>query len=429
MDPHDSLPELDLLLDPDTPLPPGWTLIADGLPPLMPAVLKLMAAAATGWIFARGVADAPPALGWFYAGIAMVCAVYALRPGRLAMQLIGDRIAVRAGRWRRGLYLGPSHLLIWDGQTSKAFARSRVAGLDLRLPRRRITGKSPASPGLCTLTLGSQADPLARLVLPMVPAPSDERSPPSPALVAVQDWVAGREPSKLTRDGPSLRIWIRQLAVAHGVLLAITCCAMACTALIAGLFGIPAGALLGLLLGFPLCLGFPWLLQKIAGRYLAVGPDQRTLGWGYCMLLGIAAMILTIIGANLSGRLLWQLRATESAPLSISELAAVERRTQYFPWAVAISPSPATTGYAAHRRYLGDGIWVKSSYYVALLDRGRGCVWLGLQTDEGSRSRRSLTELLNARQPWLVPATGLESGGYAKAVEAARLESAGAIPG
>lgn len=427
----DELPDpLRQLIDPATPLPAEWMLIGDGLPPLLPPLALCTAAWLSALIFALPVPNTQGALAWIYAGIALGALLYGIAPALRAWRAIRGRMWFRAGSWRQGLFLGPSELLLWDGTRGVVVSRSQVDQLQ------RVEIERPATSRSARRTIERRAMLSIRrpdhstdqLALPMVDPGAADQAESSPSAAALEAWIAGR-PASADNASPDVRRgWLRNVALGHAMLLVVSIVGSICAALIAYLIGISAGALLGLLLGFPLFLGFPVLLRAFVGRYLARDANDRPIGWAYFMSLGLAAMILIIVGANLAGTLLWQLRASEAPPLEVGEISADTAALRLFPWTGSFVPSARFTGYHVHRRSLGDASWIESSYYVALMDSQRGCVWLGMRTGEGAQSRRSQARLLEQRTEWLAPVVGLASAGYAKAVENARTNAAGAIP-
>ncbi|WP_248205977.1 hypothetical protein [Pseudomarimonas salicorniae] len=421
------------LTDPATPLPSGWLLIGEGLSPLLPPLLKTLAAWAAGLVFALGISGAATALAWIYASIALACFGYSVLPGRKAWAAIEQRRAFRAGRWRRGLHLGPDALLLWDGSRGVAFNRSEIDSVqrvEVEIavrpakgpPRKRIEHR-------CELAIRRDGAPPSGLPLPMIDPGSADPDHAGGAVVAIERWVAGGAPRTGAAGHGALRAWVRNLAWGHGLLLAASVLGLLGTTLAAAVFGISSGALLGLLVGFPAFLLFPLILHRSIGARLARDARGRPVGWGYIICLGLAAMLLIIGGSNVAGHLQWQLRASEAPPLDAGAIAAERGAMRLYPWTAELTPTAAPIGHYAHRRYLGDGRWIESSYYVAPLDGQRGCLWLGLRTGEGAASARSRSRLLNDRSDWLLPVAGLEASGFTQAVEAARRQAGGALPG
>lgn len=422
--------ELRRLTDPATPLPPGWLLIGHGLPRISLPLLRTAAAGLTALLFAFAIPVTTGPLAWVYVAVTLGALLYGVFPARTTWAATRHRLDFHHGSWRQGLHLGPSQLLLWDGQRAVLVDRSDVEQLkrlETREPAALRNGR-PISKRRCVLSVRQPAGRSADLALPMVEPGDPDGSSTAASTAALERWMAG-EPQPSEQSNPNqLRDWARNLLLGHAVLLGVSVIGMLGTVLIAYGLGLTLGALVGLLLGFPLFMSFPLLLRASVGRYLARGDKQRPLGWGYFMLLGLAGMILIILGSHLAGQLFWQLRASESPARSVSEIAANDSGLLVYPWTKQIVPSASITGYHVHRRYLGDAQWIESSNYVALLDDGRGCVWLGLKTDEGRQSQRSLKRLLEHRSAWLAPAVGLESAGYADAIENARGRAAGAIP-
>lgn len=228
--------------------------------------------------------------------------------------------------------------------------------------------------------------------------------------------------------------FLGNIVVGHLVLVGVGVLGLAVLTVVAQIFGRPLGALLGLLLGVPCFLGFPAILERLASRRLAREPESgRPLGWGYLMLLGLAALFVIVLGGEAAGKLWWQFRATERSVVTLADVEDLEGTPVYYQWPDDLRPADKPIGYDVNRLYLGDGAWAESSYYVApLVDANSsvgsvGCVWYGLQTSEARRSSASVRRLLEDRPPWMVEAVGFERSGFRAAVEEA-LQGAAEVP-
>ncbi len=399
-------------LDPTRPLPSGWLLIPDGLRPLMPPLLRSAAALGCAMVFAMGLRNDSSALQWIYAAIMLAALTYAGFPLHRSWLALRDRRALREGRWWQGLLLGPGDLLLWDGTSARRFKRDQVEELQVE-SERKGPGKPERRRSVLRHTDG--LDEGDQTELQMVDPDHDA---PWSAQVTLTDWIDGKP-----WRGPARRNlgdWLINMAVAHALLLLLTLLGIAGAAAIAELTSVATASIIGILLGFPLFLAFPVLLQRLAGGLLRRDHAGKTVGWGYAMLLGFAAMLVLIGGADRGARLIWQLGAEVAPPLSLEQAVQSRHQSHYVPWSEDFRPLPSVRGFHRHGRYLGDGVTVSTSYYVMAARNAGGCLWFGLHNDDDYATEASWRQLSGRSADWLVPASGLLQGGFTKALATAR---------
>ena len=416
--PLTDLPDaLQRVLDPSSRL---GLVLPETPPRVFPSLLWALLAGLSGLIFAAGVPAAAPALAWFYGLIAVGCGLVAIRPGRRAFRALRDRWALTSGRYRRGLYVLPEGLLLWNGATATWIAREAVEAL-----HRVADSGGPPHERLTVLKVKVAEGEHLSVPLDMIP-PTLGEDDGSPRFKALQAWIeTGRFEPLPTPSPPwreQLKPWILNLCLGHLVLGAVGIFGLLSLTALSHVLGRPLASLTGLLLGVPLFFGFPVILHRTVGSRLHLSAvDGRPTGWGYLLLLGLSALFLIILGGHGAATLWWQLRADEYRGLTFSDLENADSTPAFFQWPEPLHPLKEPVGYDVHRLFLGDASWVESSAYVVpLVDSSQptpGCLWLGLATDDGSRSAASIRRLLSERSDWLVQASGLEASSFASAVD------------
>ena len=405
------LQTLERLLDPQRPLPANWQLIAVNLGYRLPPLLKLIAAVAVAGVFLIGLLNATATgLQAVYGLVSLASLIYAGWPLRQLWRVVRNRRAARSGRWRRGVALGPDVLVLLDPSKPLMIGRERIR--ELRAEKQA----SASSPSRLVLRYRLDDGRIESAELPHSLA--KRRQQGDPGVAALRHWIDQRPAPPTAAASPSA--WALHLGTAHLALLALSIAGIGGCVTIGNLIRPGSGLLLGVGLGFPLIFVLPWLWQRLLGARLQRDREGRPQGWAYALLLGIAGMLNLIVGSDQAARAWTLLRASVSAPLSAEAIVRSAGETAFYPWTDALRPSQTLTGYHRYLRRIGESQTVQISYYVASLDQGRGCLWLGLETADGVRTQGSMERLLQARGEWLVPSFGLEQGGFAEAAANAR---------
>ena len=397
---------------------PQGVFIPAGFGPVLPSLLRAGLAGLSALVFAMGVArgEGGLVLLWIYGGVAALCALAGARPAHRAWTILCERRALAVGRRRRGLHVFPDGLLLWDGARGSLIPRETVEDI--------TSGVAGSGHRLGVRILVKTDSGVVSVQQPWIPISDAEPA----RLDALRAWLeTGRlEPVPGSPVMPSAR----NVLLAHLVVWVVGF-GVSATLVSAGIWlGWAIPSLVGLLLGIPLFLGFPLILERSVGRWLR-RDTERPSGWGYFALLGLALCFLVILGTDGLGELCRHWLAEEHDDVTPAELMMADR-PDFFRRPADLHVLVEPVGFHGHRQFLGDGSWSTTGVYVAPLAQapfteagGAGCLWLGLETSDDYRSKRSIRRLIESRPEWLVPVSGLGASGFEDAVKDAlsRLDS------